>query len=408
MTPRSRFVCIALLLLAHSVSGGVYQRTKDGKTLVWNNYPGPNDRAVWSGKRDAQGYAIGNGTLTWYTTSEKFQTGSHLPASRHAVVVSRYTGKMVRGKLDGAVLNVESDGKQRQLKFVNGIKVQDRLAAVAMSDQRDDERLYATDAIAPASSPSPTEKTAPKADQPKKRSPEKMEEAPAEGPPEPKVDPSPSPEKPTLEIASLKPSGPAAAPPTSDEIDSVVKDRIIADFKDETQSVLSQVAEATGNFHGVDRLDSVGKLPTPVSENVSSLVQRARDFRSKVGYEIALRDYKTETETVDALAAIDQVIKNIAGNDSAAANAKLTEFLKSNPEPGADAQKGLWQYLTSIQQLCSRSEKDAEVHLHRAESFAAASRSSEAIREYQEAYRIFPNPATAEKIRQLQANSLGL
>ena len=39
---------------------------------------------------------------------------------------------------------------------------------------------------------------------------------------------------------------------------------------------------------------------------------------------------------------------------------------------------------------------------------AAASRPSEAIREYQEAYRVFPNPATAEKIRQLQDNSLGL
>jgi len=41
--------------------------------------------------------------------------------------------------------------------------------------------------------------------------------------------------------------------------------------------------------------------------------------------------------------------------------------------------------------------------MQRAESFAAANRTSEAIREYQEAYRIFPNPASAEKIRQLQS-----
>ena len=79
-----------------------------------------------------------------------------------------------------------------------------------------------------------------------------------------------------------------------------------------------------------------------------------------------------------------------------------------NPEPSADTQQPLWQYLHSMQQLCSRLQRDATVHAQRAESFAAANRTNEAIREYQEAYRIFPNPATAEKIRRLQANSLGL
>jgi hypothetical protein len=32
-----------------------------------------------------------------------------------------------------------------------------------------------------------------------------------------------------------------------------------------------------------------------------------------------------------------------------------------------------------------------------------AGKKSEAIREFQEIYRIYPNPATAEKIRQLEA-----
>jgi hypothetical protein len=58
--------------------------------------------------------------------------------------------------------------------------------------------------------------------------------------------------------------------------------------------------------------------------------------------------------------------------------------------------------------LCSRLEKEAEIHSERAQAFASAGRIGDAIREYQEAYRIFPNPATAEKIRQLQSNSLGL
>ena len=52
--------------------------------------------------------------------------------------------------------------------------------------------------------------------------------------------------------------------------------------------------------------------------------------------------------------------------------------------------------------------EEAEAHSQRAAAFAAVGKTGDAIREYQEAYRTFPNPATAEKIRELQRNSLGL
>jgi len=187
-----------------------------------------------------------------------------------------------------------------------------------------------------------------------------------------------------------------------------VKSRMITDFKEQTQAVLSRVGDATGNFREIDRLDSVRQLPPPVSESVASLVDRARDFRAKVGYETALSECRSETETVDALSAVDQGTRNIAGNDASAANSGLTDFLKDNPEPMVDTQRPLWRYLTSMRLLCSRLEKEAEIHLERAGAFASAGRTGDAIREYQEAYRIFPNPAAAEKIRQLQRNSLGL
>jgi hypothetical protein len=179
---------------------------------------------------------------------------------------------------------------------------------------------------------------------------------------------------------------------------------MIADFKDETQSVLSRVGDATANFHEVDRLESVQKLPAPVSESVGSLVERARDFRAKVGYETALHEYRAETGMVDALSVVDQITRNIAANDASAASSRLADFLKSNPEPTAESEKALWRYLTSVRSLCSRLEKDADVHLQKAQSLASAGQKSEAIREYQEANRVFPKPATAEKIRQLQGN----
>ena len=445
-TTRCLLVFCTLFLCATELNAGAYQRTRDGKTLVWNNFPTDNDVVIWSGKRDANGYATGKGTLIWYKKEKAFLTGSLLPGKGQVGGVTTYSGTMMHGKLNGPVLNVDSVGRRSQLVFADGVKTDHKTGErESTSEHRRKERPDAT-ANVPAEGPSPAVKEsakkvatkAAKADTRKENSapiatpppaPDLTEspapsttavasslaatnpaqaQVSAPAPPKPQVA-TPSGNQPTVQVASIRATPPPVqSRPSANESDSEAKERMVADFKDETQDVLSQVGEATDDFRTADRLDAVPKLPAAVSDSVASLVQRARDFRSNVGYETAVHEFKSENETVDALSAVDQVTRSIAGKDVSAANAKLTDFLKSNPEPTADNQKPLWQFLTSMQQLCSRSEKDASVHAQRAESFAAANRTSEAIREYQEAYRIFPNPATAEKIRQLQANSLGL
>jgi len=124
MNIRSLFVCSALLLFASVAYGaGSYQRTRDGKTLVWNDSPKRGEEATWSGKRDKNGFAAGSGTLTWYKVEPTIVTGSNIPdARRNAVVISRCSGKMVEGKLKGAVTYVDANGKRLQATFVNGGK----------------------------------------------------------------------------------------------------------------------------------------------------------------------------------------------------------------------------------------------------------------------------------------------
>ncbi len=374
MTARCLFICTTLLLFANGAFGsGTYQHTRDRRTLIWNHNPKRDDEATWSGARDSNGFAKGYGTLTWYKVQRPIVTGSNISSSKGrvigAVVSNRYSGKMVRGKFDGPVVNVDASGKMFHGTFVNGTKANDWMAGpLPRTDQPVSERV-SKNAVEPP--------------------------PPAEGPP------------PRFAAATLtRPPTTAPSPPAAAE--PAVKSRMIMDFKEQTQTVLSRVGDATGNFHEIDRLDSVQQLPVPVSESVATLVDRARDFRAKLGYETALSECRTETETVDALSAVEQSTRNIAGNDASAANSGLTDFLKNNPEPMVDTQKPLWRYLTSMRLLCSRLEKEAEIHLQRGSAFASAGRTGDAIREYQEAYRIFPNPATAEKIRQLRRNSLGL
>src|SRR6267378_2407079 len=97
MNIRSLFVCSALLLFASVAYGaGSYQRTRDGKTLVWNDSPKRGEEATWSGKRDKNGFAAGSGTLTWYKVEPTIVTGSNIPdARRYAVVINRYSGNLM-------------------------------------------------------------------------------------------------------------------------------------------------------------------------------------------------------------------------------------------------------------------------------------------------------------------------
>ena len=122
MNIRSLFVCSVFLLFASvAYAAGSYQRTKDGKTLVWTDSPRRGEEVTWSGRRDKNGFATGSGTLTWSKVEPIIVTGSNIPnVRRYAVVVNRYSGKMLRGKFEGTVTYVDANGKRLQATFVDG------------------------------------------------------------------------------------------------------------------------------------------------------------------------------------------------------------------------------------------------------------------------------------------------
>ena len=122
---RRVFVGFLLILMANLAHGeGSYQRTRDNKTIVWNNSPEPGDVAVWSGARDKDGYAMGYGTLSWYTWRRSNLTGSNIPQDKF-IITGRYSGNMVRGKLDGPVTGSDAAGKKLHAAFVDGKRVSD-------------------------------------------------------------------------------------------------------------------------------------------------------------------------------------------------------------------------------------------------------------------------------------------
>jgi hypothetical protein len=125
LNARCLFACGALVLLANGAYGREsYRRTDDRKTLIWNNYPKSATAATWSGERDEDQYATGRGTITWYAVDRARLTGFHLPFAKYRFL-SRYSGKMVRGKFDGMVVKVDENGKTSHARFVEGRKTKD-------------------------------------------------------------------------------------------------------------------------------------------------------------------------------------------------------------------------------------------------------------------------------------------
>jgi hypothetical protein len=121
---RVLLVCGTLLVLAGIARGeGNYQRTRDGKTLVWNNHPKRGDVATWSGARDRDGYAHGFGQLVWYTKERGFVRPQFY---------ARYWGRMVDGKFEGPV-NAHARRKTHYAIFIEGARVTSWAAGSAPS-----------------------------------------------------------------------------------------------------------------------------------------------------------------------------------------------------------------------------------------------------------------------------------
>src|SRR5438445_9180697 len=122
MNTRRLFVYSGLLalLITGTAFAGRYQRTKNGRTRVWNENPKPGDLVTWSGARDAEGYATGYGTLTWFAPQNEVETGSHIARPRHYIVTSRESGMMVHGKFEKAPANAEPRRKDGRTFLSSG------------------------------------------------------------------------------------------------------------------------------------------------------------------------------------------------------------------------------------------------------------------------------------------------
>ena len=260
----SRFVVlgtsVVLLILAWRAFGdGAYLRTDDRKkTLVWNNDPKPGDAAEWSGKRDSEGYAEGQGTLTWFQSQKQslFSTGSNIAGTKK-VPVSRYTGTMTHGKFQGSVTTVDH-GKTYYGKFVDGQRVGNWSTSPIVAKAKSVEPK-----VAPAESkksPAPETKLAV----------EKKVEAPTEPKISEEAEPEPPTEGPDEVNADIKGQKPNAVPPKTSAPLIAQEDELATPRQ---QPVTKKAALAPGAVRAIER---PGQTLAPKTEKPKQASEKIR------------------------------------------------------------------------------------------------------------------------------------
>ena len=200
-----------------------------------------------------------------------------------------------------------------------------------------------------------------------------------------------------------KESLPSGMPNPSAAKNPAVKKQIIADFKQRTVTILAQMKEASGNFKPIEHLDQMKTLPSSISANVTYLSVYAQQFNSVLGHDTMYYECLDEVETVAALVLAEEATRDLANKDAPAARKTLMNFANRTAEPPSEDRKALARYLNSIYFTCEKAKADAEPHLKQAKTLEAAGKKSEALTEYREIDRIYPNPLASDKIKQLQA-----
>jgi hypothetical protein len=264
---------VLLLLVSHNAfADGAYQWTDDRrKALVWNNDPQPGDIASWSGERDADGYATGPGTLSWYRFNRGFITGSNIRIGKTRVPISTYSGTMARGKFNGGVMTVDH-GNAYHARFVDGRRKGQWSAGPLITKAESAESASAKSKTAEAaqSTESATEQASEKIAGRKTTSPTEGEsDIPAEGP---------SPAKPeTLKSSSSKSTNSESTPPLIAQASTESSDESATP----REPVTRRTALAPGAVRAIERPSSAAeKKPEHQGAKSEKIERRTKGAKS--------------------------------------------------------------------------------------------------------------------------------
>jgi hypothetical protein len=90
------------------------------------------------------------------------------------------------------------------------------------------------------------------------------------------------------------------------------------------------------------------------------------------------------------------------------AQTTISSFLRDHSQAPAQDYNAVWASLGSLNSVFKDASKDASRHLEEAQQLVIADKTTEAIKKYELANTVFPDPKIARTVKRLKEESLGL
>ena len=181
----------------------------------------------------------------------------------------------------------------------------------------------------------------------------------------------------------------------------------IASFKLTSSATIKRIREAITTIPSSANLSDI-HITDDVSRDAESLQKSLAELEHSLSDAKRVSECVAERETSHFIFLLVKALRSIKQGDANAPYEEIQSFLNNLQKtlPTNDAPP--MDLVSSIYAIFSLKREVAHGYQQKADSFSSAGKTSEAIKQLEEANRIFPNPAILEQIKKLRDESLGL
>ena len=200
----------------------------------------------------------------------------------------------------------------------------------------------------------------------------------------------------------------APTTPTPTPFDPAELVRLQVELHQKAQALLEKASSQGWKGTKFSSLDQFPDIPVDFSHDVSAAADTDQNLQQKLGNQEPSTEYKDDSAAVNGLAVFCEAARTLKSGNAVQADEVTSSFSQRYATARGPNSKWICDAVNSTHALLTRLREDSKTHASKAASEFAAGKAGDAIREYQRAYEIFPDPAIADRIKQLRDESLGL
>jgi tetratricopeptide (TPR) repeat protein len=186
--------------------------------------------------------------------------------------------------------------------------------------------------------------------------------------------------------------------------------KALADFQNDARAVLNAFLAKKDDsfFKKADALKNAPQLQAEISNQITNLNARYSALLDRHYADKLLEPASNESAVVELLVSWSKFTQALKAGHMVDAELAIQKGFSLTPKNIAADYFPFWQAVGNWHALFVTEEPKYQEHMQKGTWFAALGKTSSAIKEYQAAYDLIPNPAIPDMMKKCREESLGL